>query len=122
IPRILKKYDPSIFLFTENFFRITFMYGEEISQLEEDSGLVDGLVDGLVETQRRLLQILKVHPFSSKQELAEQLKISTTAIDKNIKALKGKGLLRRIGHDKGGHWEVVLNEENFAQKSKDPHQ
>lgn len=119
IPRILEKYDPSIFLFTENFFRITFMFEEEIPQLEEDSGLVDGLVDGLVETQRRVLQILKVHPFSSKQELAEQLKISTTAIDKNIKALKGKGLLRRIGHDKGGHWEVVLNEENFTQKSKD---
>jgi len=33
--------------------------------------------------------------------------------------LKGKGLLRRIGLDKGGHWEVVVNEENFAQKSID---
>lgn len=34
IPRILKKYDPSIFLFTENFFRITFMFEEAISQTD----------------------------------------------------------------------------------------
>lgn len=101
-----------------------FIYEEEIPQLEVDSGLVDGLVaglvDGLVENQRRLLQILKVHPFSSKQELAEQLKISTTAIDKNIKALKRKELLRRIGPDRGGHWEVLANEENFIQNPKGP--
>jgi len=118
IPRILQKYDPSIFLFTDNFLRVSFMFGDDIMKAEVDSGLVDGLVDGLVENQRRMLKILKMYPFSSKQELAKQLKISTTAVDKNIKALKGKGLLQRIGPDKGGHWEVLLDEKNFTQKSK----
>ena len=32
---------------------------------------------------------------------------STTAIDKNLKKLKQIGILRRVGPDKGGHWEVV---------------
>jgi ATP-dependent DNA helicase RecG len=39
--------------------------------------------------------------------MAEKIGISTTAIDKNITALKAKGLLTRIGAAKGGHWQVV---------------
>jgi len=112
IPRILKKYDPSIFLFTENFLRITFMFEEGIPQTDAYPGLVEGvvgeLVEGLVENQKQILQILSAHPFSSKKVLAEKLKISTTAVDKNIRTLKLKGLLERIGNDKGGHWKVLV--------------
>jgi len=39
--------------------------------------------------------------------MAEKIGISTTAIDKNITALKTRGLLTHIGSDKGGRWEVV---------------
>jgi ATP-dependent DNA helicase RecG len=39
--------------------------------------------------------------------MSKEIGISTTAIDKNLIALKQKGLLRRIGPDKGGHWEVI---------------
>ena len=39
--------------------------------------------------------------------MAEKIGISTTAIDKNISTLKNKGLLRRIGSAKGGHWEII---------------
>jgi ATP-dependent DNA helicase RecG len=39
--------------------------------------------------------------------MAKSLGISTTAIDKNLTTLKQKGVLKRIGPDKGGYWEVV---------------
>jgi ATP-dependent DNA helicase RecG len=39
--------------------------------------------------------------------MAQAIGISTTAIDKNLTKLKQKGILRRVGPDKGGHWEVV---------------
>jgi len=45
-------------------------------------------------------------PASFKKKLAKRIKISTTAIDKNIAALKMKGLLKRVGPAKGGHWEI----------------
>ena len=41
------------------------------------------------------------------KELSEHIKISTTAVDNNIPKLKKKGVLRRIGPAKGGHWEVI---------------
>ncbi|MDO9517185.1 MAG: HTH domain-containing protein [Methanosarcinaceae archaeon] len=70
-------------------------------------GLVDELVDGLVETQILMLHLMKENPPVSKREMAESVGISTNAIDKNIVSLKKKGLLKRIGPDKGGMWKVV---------------
>jgi ATP-dependent DNA helicase RecG len=40
-------------------------------------------------------------------ELSKMLKISTTAVENNIAKLKAKKILKRIGPDKGGHWEIV---------------
>ena len=70
-------------------------------------GLVERLVDGLVENQKKLLDLIMGNPYISKKEMAKRICISTTAIDKNIKTLKNKGLLRRIGPAKGGHWEII---------------
>lgn len=68
--------------------------------------LVDGLVDGLVESQKKILILIQAKPNLSKRNLAAAVGISTTAIDKNILVLKAKGLLKRVGPDKGGHWEI----------------
>ena len=73
--------------------------------------LVEGLVEGLVENQKRILNLMKRSPNISKKKLAEKIGISSTAIDKNINQLKKKGLLRRIGPDKGGQWFVIESKE-----------
>ncbi len=70
-------------------------------------GLVEKLVEGLAESQRAILKLIKSQPDIAKREMAEKIGISTTAIDKNIAALKKKGLIKRVGPDKGGHWEVL---------------
>ncbi len=76
-----------------------------------DQGLVEGLaeklVEGLAENQKKIWEEMKVRPSISKRELAKKIGISTTAVDKNIVSLKLKGLLKRVGPDKGGHWEAV---------------
>ena len=61
---------------------------------------------GLVESQKKILDLVKKLPSISKKELAGHVGISETAVDKNIAQLKKKGLLKRIGPDKGGHWEI----------------
>ena len=38
---------------------------------------------------------------------ADEVKISQRKIKENISKLKDKGLIKRIGPDKGGHWEVL---------------
>ena len=61
----------------------------------------------MAERQKTILKLIKENPYISKKELSETIGISTTAIDKNITRLKKEGLLKRIGPDKGGHWESV---------------
>ncbi|MCQ2284911.1 MAG: winged helix-turn-helix transcriptional regulator [Bacteroidales bacterium] len=40
-------------------------------------------------------------------ELANQLDVSRQTIATNIKKMQEAGLIRRVGPDKGGHWEVI---------------
>ena len=40
-------------------------------------------------------------------ELASKLGISLVHVNKNMKKLQSLGIIRRVGSDKGGHWEVV---------------
>ncbi len=61
----------------------------------------------LTEKQKLMLQKIKEKPTVSRKELSVELKINGSAVQKHIENLKKKGLLRRIGADRGGHWEVM---------------
>ena len=67
-----------------------------------------GLVERLAENQKRILGIATKNPRVSKREISNLLRISTTAIDKNIKILKRKGLLKRVGSAKGGLFLITI--------------
>ena len=58
-------------------------------------------------TTEKLLALLKEHPRLTQCGMAEALGINRSALQKHIAQLKETGRLRRIGPDKGGHWEVV---------------
>ncbi len=49
-------------------------------------------------------------PFVTQVRLVELVGIAKTNIEKNIKFLKENGWIRRVGPDKGGHWEVLGKE------------
>lgn len=40
-------------------------------------------------------------------EIANATGLSIAGVKKNIRKLKDANLIRRVGPDKGGHWEVV---------------
>lgn len=68
----------------------------------------DWLGDGLGDSpQSVILRLIKLNPRISITELSKQLEVSTTAVEKSLKRLKAKGLLKRIGLSKSGHWEVL---------------
>jgi ATP-dependent DNA helicase RecG len=71
-------------------------------------GLADGLVEGLAENQEKIIKLIQNDPHISKKKMAEAIGISTTAVDKNIDTLKKQGILKRVGPDKGGHWEIKI--------------
>ena len=96
--------------FTETHFYVIFKPNPQYLKLAkqtESKGWVDGWVDGLAESQKMILELILEDQYISKRELSDQIKISDTAVDKNISKLKKMGLLRRIGPAKGGYWKVI---------------
>ncbi|PIP36692.1 MAG: hypothetical protein COS92_05095 [Desulfobacterales bacterium CG07_land_8_20_14_0_80_52_14] len=92
------------------FFRTTFQRSPEFALKVGKEGTEkssEKLVEGLTESQKKILMLVARNPSVSKKAMAQSLGISTTAIDKNLAKLKAKGVLRRVGPAKGGHWDIV---------------
>jgi len=58
----------------------------------------------------RLLALIRHKQTVTTEELVISLGLSRAGVEKIISNLKKSGLLRRIGPDKGGRWEVVQEE------------
>ncbi|MDR2191778.1 MAG: winged helix-turn-helix transcriptional regulator [Endomicrobium sp.] len=55
----------------------------------------------------RIIEIIMQKPYITTKELADILKLSIAGVEKNIRQLKEQKKIRRIGPDKGGHWEII---------------
>lgn len=62
-----------------------------------------------VKTRVKILSLLRSNASMSREELAHQLGITVKGVDWQIAKLKQEGKLKRVGPDKGGHWEVLEN-------------
>jgi ATP-dependent DNA helicase RecG len=58
-------------------------------------------------TAQNILDIIARKPGSTRKELAEATGVSDSGIKYHLRRMQQNGVLRRIGPDKGGHWEVV---------------
>jgi predicted HTH transcriptional regulator len=58
-------------------------------------------------TANQILDAVRKNETISYDELVKRLSKDRTTIYRNIKTLKDKGILKRVGPDKSGHWEVM---------------
>ena len=71
------------------------------------SGVNDGVNEKVNERQRSIISSVSSNPYITQVELATMLGISIVHVNKNMKKLQALGIIRRVGPDKGGHWEVI---------------
>jgi len=81
--------------------------GRANESLGKKGVLGERLGEKLGETRSRIVTLLAANPRISTREIAAQIGVSTTAIDKQIIVLKNKGVIKRVGPARGGHWEVL---------------
>ena len=58
-------------------------------------------------TVDRLLELLRKHPHLTQAGMVNALMVTRSTVQKHLSNLKSAGKLRRVGPDKGGHWEVI---------------
>lgn len=61
----------------------------------------------LTKLEASILKIVQKNPVSSREEIAKVLAISPETVKEYLAKLKEKGVLKRVGPDKGGYWEVT---------------
>ncbi len=62
---------------------------------------------GREKSKEKIISIIRDNPKVTQFELFNILNVSEKAIEKHIKKLREIGIIRRVGPDKGGHWEVI---------------
>jgi len=76
------------------------------TQLINESGLGKRLGKELSDNQQAILHLVTLDNKITIKELAAQLRISTTAVENNIKKLRELALLERKGGRKDGFWQI----------------
>jgi len=51
---------------------------------------------------------MRVNPDISMEIMASSLGLTRKGVEWQVRKLKRSGILRRVGPDKGGHWEILV--------------
>ena len=62
---------------------------------------------GKEKSREKILGVIAGNPNITTREIADIVELSIAGVEKVIRMLKKQKQLRRVGPDKGGHWEVV---------------
>jgi ATP-dependent DNA helicase RecG len=79
--------------------------GKDYSE-EQKKGTVKGTVK-FTDYQQKIMEAAENNPFITGEELVQIVGISLSKIRANIAKLKSKGLLKRIGSDRSGYWQII---------------
>ena len=93
--------------FLVSFYRPAIVDVKEATGRGGQKKVTEKVTERVTENQKKILDSISTNKHITVPEIAKKVKISERKIKENIKKLKEKNLLKRIGPDKGGHWEVV---------------
>ena len=94
---------------------IDFVVPENTPNLLDENGGVNGGVNsenggvnsGVSLLQKQIIDFMQENPQISVVEIAKQSNQPRRTIENNVKRLKEKGIISRVGSDKTGSWKII---------------
>ena len=77
------------------------------SEKSSEKSSEKGSEKGSKKTRDRIVCEMKENPLVTINELATMLSISDRAVSKPLKKLQEEGIIRRVGADRGGYWDIM---------------
>lgn len=77
-----------------------------LSRQEETGGVINGVIKS--EDERIVLSLIQSNNDITVSQIAEKSGFSPRKVDRLIAALKEYGVIRRIGSNKTGSWEILM--------------
>ena len=115
VPKVAENVQKQTGNVTENGGKVAENHNKVAEKVAENHGKVTeklrekaaALGETLTANRIKILELMIEDPYISRADLANNVGISETSIYRNIEAMRGK-FLRRVGPDKGGFWEIIL--------------
>ena len=124
VPKIVEAYGRDSIKIQKNFIVVTIPFnrinvtpfelnegaGSDVpngSQKSSVESSVESSVKGSVKSSVKIIEMMKENPEITIPMMAEMLRLTTRAVEKSVAKLQAKGIVKRVGPDKGGHWEVL---------------
>ena len=63
-------------------------------------------------SSEKILDLIKNKPTISAAEIAMKIDMSARGVEKQIRKLREAGIIKRIGADRGGYWEITVMKED----------
>ena len=75
------------------------------------SDVVENVVENLTERQKIIISIIKDNNSISAAQISTRLSAMIRTVQRDLTKLKSLNILRRVGPDKGGYWEIIESKE-----------
>jgi len=71
----------------------------------------DSTQEGSQKTPQKILELVKEDAYITTQRMADLIGVDRSNVARAIKKLQLQGILRRVGPDKGGYWEIISTDQ-----------
>jgi predicted HTH transcriptional regulator len=110
IPDVIAFYGKEVFNIDENYINVVLPFDEDVlnsnkNKSNKNVGVNVGVK--LNKTQQYVYTLIKNKPNITYIELALEIKKSAETIRRNIKSLVDLNIIKRVGSDKKGYWEII---------------
>lgn len=83
----------------------------EEGSAKPETGLFGGSQKSSQKSSQKIIELMRREPEITIAEMARALGVTDRAVKKQIEKMKSANRIRRVGPDRGGHWEVVTAED-----------
>lgn len=80
---------------------------EKNQSINDTAKITQKITVKITVNQQKIIDAIKENPFATQEELSNIVGIARLNINKNMKKLQEQGIIKRVGADKNGHWEVI---------------
>ena len=69
--------------------------------------ITENIVEKLSTTRAKIVRIIWKNPNATALSISKEIDIASRNVQEHLRILQEHGVIRRIGPDKGGHWEII---------------
>ena len=85
--------------------------GEVAEKVAENrNGVAEKVAEKLSETDERIIALIRSNAHITQKMLSEAIGLTRQYVGRCMDSLQARNIIRRVGPDKGGYWEVVKDE------------